>query len=1029
MNGSSTPNFRALFEAAPGLYLVLTPEFTIVAASDAYLQATMTRRESIVGRDIFDVFPDNPEDPEATGTRNLRASLQRVLTNRTPDVMAVQKYDIRRPEIGGGFEERYWSPVNSPVFDHDEVAYIIHRVEDVTAFVRLKQQGLEQHKLTEELRTRADRMEAEIFERAQQLQEANRQLRAANEQLAHRDEERTRLYDQLRRHDELKTKFFANVSHELRTPLSLIRGPVENMLGSAALSPEHRQQLQLVTRNARLLEKHVNDLLDIAKLEAAKVQVKYIESDLATLVRETAGNFDGLAAARGISYAIDAPVTLRAQIDQDKIQRVLVNLLSNAFKFSPHGARITCSLRANEAQDAAVITVSDSGPGVAPDVRAMIFDRFYQTEDSATRRFGGTGLGLAIAKEFVSLHGGTIGVRDTAGGGATFDVAVPIHAPVGVKVDARTPLSHAKRAGELVQEVLLEIEPETTTQPPLASTRSTDAPLVLVVEDNAAMNRFLAQNLAPDYRIETAFNGREGLQKAFLLLPDLIITDVMMPEMSGRQLLEQLRGDPECRDIPVMILTAKADDETRVMLLRAGASDYLMKPILVDEMRQRVANLIAVKQAGDLLREELLVKENNLVEMIKLLASRRREIDAARTEAEAASRAKDEFIARLSYQLRTPLTPVLGWSRLLQSRALDSAQVTHALQVIDRNIQAQQRLVDEVVDVSRTITGNIHLHPRAVELSAVVRSAMQAVKASADSRQVRINLAVESATDVVVRGDPDRLRQVVCSVLSNAVKFTPMGGKVDIDLAATDVHVTIHVTDSGAGIDPTLLPYVFEPIRQAEGVPARRRSSLGLGLSIARHLVELHGGTISAASAGDGRGSTFSITLPRIHLAADEGPIRMSEAQEQEPASRLDGVRVLVVEDEPDTRELIALLLEWSGAHVSAVDSPAAALNELRRTRPDVVISDIVMPGGDGVAFIRALGDVPSAPPTIALTAYGFEDSDQFLRAGFDIYLSKPVEPDAVVEAVGRLANRTRRDSVTSVSTPGTSSSRGEGIR
>src|SRR5262249_38506582 len=253
-----TPDFQTLFESAPGLYLVLTPDLNIVAASDAYLHATMTQRGAIIGRGIFEVFPDNPGDPTATGVRNLRASLERVMHHRMADTMAVQKYDIRRPESeGGGFEERYWSPVNSPVFGANKaVVYIIHRVEDVTAFIRLKQQGIEQHKLTEALRIHAERMEAEVFVRASEGQEANSRLQAANTELA-------RLYEKTKELDQMKTQFFSNVSHELRMPLALILGPTEKLLTSPQLSDSERANLEVVARNARTLLRHVNDLLDV----------------------------------------------------------------------------------------------------------------------------------------------------------------------------------------------------------------------------------------------------------------------------------------------------------------------------------------------------------------------------------------------------------------------------------------------------------------------------------------------------------------------------------------------------------------------------------------------------------------------------------------------------------------------------------------------------------------------------------------------------------------------------------------------
>jgi hypothetical protein len=284
---------------------VLTPELTIVAASDAYLQATMTRRAEIVGRPLFQVFPDNPDDPAADGTANLRASLERVLEQRAPDAMAVQKYDIRRPD--GRFEERYWSPVNSPVLAADgSVSYIIHRVEDVTEFMRLEQRGTG--------------MEAELYQRGQELSDANRRLRAANQQLE-------ALYERTRELEELRTRFFANVSHELRTPLTLIIGPAER-LRAAAGEPAQERDLEVIVRNARTLLKHVNDLLDLAKLDAGQMQLDYAQADAAQLVRVTAGLFDSLARDRGMTFTVQTPAALPAQLDPDRYQRVLRNLLS-----------------------------------------------------------------------------------------------------------------------------------------------------------------------------------------------------------------------------------------------------------------------------------------------------------------------------------------------------------------------------------------------------------------------------------------------------------------------------------------------------------------------------------------------------------------------------------------------------------------------------------------------------------------------------------------------------------------------------
>ena len=1016
MSTLPNPDFRTLFESAPGLYLVLRPDFTIVAVSDAYLQATMTTRASIAGRNIFEVFPDNPDDPEATGTRNLRASLGRVLENRTRDVMAVQKYDIRRPEAqGGGFEERYWSPVNSPVLHGGSVAYIIHRVEDVTEFVRLKQHGMKQDRLTEELRSRADRMEAEIFERAQQLQDANRQLRLANEKLERREHERTLLYDQLHRLDQLKTKFFANVSHELRTPLALILGPLEKFLSSGDVSAGQRRALEPVARAAQLLLKHVNDLLDVATLEAERMKVHFAKVDLAALLRQTAGNFDGLAQDRGVSYAVTTPEEVIAEIDADKVQRILINLLSNAFKFTPRGGRICCELgaaREGRGGATASITVSDTGPGVPAEVRPLIFERFFQAEAPTTRRFGGTGLGLAIASDFVALHGGAITVAETPGGGATFVVELPARAPAGTDVKPAPAAHHlARRASEMAADAALTLELEDgEPAAPRSSSENlrSDAPLVLVVEDNAAMNRFISESLGDTYRVETAFDGREGLEKAIRLCPDIVVTDVMMPHVSGEQLLTELQGRPELRDIPVVVLTAKADDELRVLLLRQGASDYLTKPVALEEMRQRVATLVAVKRSRDLLREQLATHETNLEELVKTLALRQRETEAARADAEAASRSKDEFLTTLSHELRTPLTPICGWTRMLRMKTLDDAQTTHALDVIDRSISAQQQTIEELLAVSRALTGKIRLEVRPLQLAGIVHAAVDALRPAAAAKGVEIHVAFAADARVVVVGDPDRLRQALWNVLSNAVKFTAAPGRVDVELTRRDDRAEVVVRDSGEGIEPDVLPHVFERFGQADGTSTRKHRGLGLGLNVARHLLEMHGGTISAASEGRGRGSTITARLP-LSTRTPAMPMGDDTAIPRDvttPVS-LAGVTVLVVEDEADTRELLSFLLEWSGARVAAVPSAAAAMEALAIACPDVVISDIAMPDADGFAFIRMLRELPAAPPAIALTAYGgSEDSERILNAGFAHYLLKPVEPAAVVEAVARAAAR-----------------------
>lgn len=575
------PDFRMLFEAVPGLYLVLDRHLVIVAVSDAYARATKTHRDDILGKGLFEIFPDNPDDPGADGVRNLRASLQYVLQSGAADAMPLQKYDIRKPDAeGGGFEARYWSPLNTPVSGPDgELAYIIHRVQDVTDFVRLKQQGVEESRLNETLREQAVSMEAELFARSRQVAEASAQLKTANEELA-------RLYEKTRELDELKTRFFANVSHELRTPLTLVLGPVDRLLESGQLADGERQAVQVIQRNARLLHRQVDNLLDIAKLEAGRMLVHYSETDLAELLRLLASHFESVAADRRIRFELDIPATLPTQVDEEKLQRIVLNLLANAFNFVADGGRVAVALEI--VGDTVAIRVCDNGPGVPEALREAIFERFRQVEDGAGRRFGGTGLGLAIVREFVLLHGGEVSVGEAAGGGAEFVVVLPRWAPPGSAV---APAS-GRRKGEAAAYAADAVATSPIAAPPVGE----QGALILVVEDNPEMNAFVVAALAPRYRVASAFDGQAGLDTARALRPDLIVSDVMMPGMSGDRMVEAIRRDPFLDDTPVVMLTAKADDALRLKLLRHGVQDYICKPFSVDELLARIAGLLSERR-------------------------------------------------------------------------------------------------------------------------------------------------------------------------------------------------------------------------------------------------------------------------------------------------------------------------------------------------------------------------------------------------------------------------------------------------
>jgi PAS domain S-box-containing protein len=385
----------------------------------------------------------------------------------------------------------------------------------------------------------------------------------------------------------------------------------------------------------------------------------------------------------------------------------------------------------------------------------------------------------------------------------------------------------------------------------------------------------------------------------------------------------------------------------------------------------------------------------------------------ARAEAEAANRMKDEFLATVSHELRTPLTAILGWTRIIRGGKLDPARFMRGLDVIERNGRAQAAIIDDILDVSRIITGKLRLELDAIDLVAVVQAAMDTVRPAADAKEIRVGWR----SDLPERrftGDPDRLQQIVWNLLSNAIKFTPKGGSVEITTSQIDSHIEIRVKDTGQGILPDFLPHVFDRFRQADGTSTRRHGGLGLGLAIVRHLVELHGGTVLVESEGEGKGSLFTVRLPVRAVqvqprdeASSVPPPPLTTSVEQP----LSGLSVLAVDDEADARELIATVLEQAGAHAITVGTAEEALAVLTREHPDVLLSDIGIPGFDGYSLMRRVRDLPPEEgggiPAAALTAYSrVEDARRAFEAGFQRHVAKPVEPEVLVAQVAALAGR-----------------------
>jgi signal transduction histidine kinase/ActR/RegA family two-component response regulator len=592
---SQRPDFRTLFEAVPGLYLVLTPDLRIVAVSDAYLHATMTRRDEILGRDIFDVFPDNPDDVAASGVRNLRSSLERVLATRAADAMAVQKYDIRRPiDAGGGFEERYWSPVNSPVLDtYSTVRYIIHRVEDVTAFVRLTQQDAEQTRVQEALQMRVQHMEAEVFLRAQQLQEANTRLHLANEELARgrdilreglataeqdlealatahvaRLKELELAREEAERANRSKDEFLSVVSHELRTPLNVIQGWLWQFKKPAATPELQQRAIDIIERNISIQTRLVEDLLDASRAAIGKLHVRRRPVNVAQACQTVLDAVHRHAQAKELTLRLVAPNDPIVILgDVDRMQQAISNLLSNAIKFTPSGGSIELVVRREGTR--VCIDVRDTGIGVSAEFLPSMFEPFAQADKNTTRELGGLGLGLSIVKQIVTLHGGTIEVMSEGEGhGTTLTIRLPIPA-VLEESDQHQRGDH----GPADQDYRL------------------DGVTVLVVDDEPDACQAV-RDVLEHYgaAVSTATSGSEALSILPTVNPDVLVADLNMPEVDGYDLIKRVRRIASGIDLPAVALTALVG-ASRETALRAGFEMYEAKPILAGELVALVARL------------------------------------------------------------------------------------------------------------------------------------------------------------------------------------------------------------------------------------------------------------------------------------------------------------------------------------------------------------------------------------------------------------------------------------------------------
>jgi len=520
----------------------------------------------------------------------------------------------------------------------------------------------------------------------------------------------------------------------------------------------------------------------------------------------------------------------------------------------------------------------------------------------------------------------------------------------------------------------------------------------------------LSARVFGDYRLqaEVCAGLQELAEKLSAGAGLVFLTEEALTPALMQRLVKALEQQPTWSDIPLVILTSgggeiPANAEELATLVEKGNVTLIERPV-------RVMTLVsAVKSALRARRRQLEVRD--------YLAAEQRAKDDLRQaiqRAEEANSLKDEFLATVSHELRTPLMAVLGWAHLLRSNNLDEAGQRRAVETIERNARAQQQLIEDLLDVSRIITGKLRLDVRPVAPSSFIDAAVESVRPAADAKEIQLEILSDPNIGSI-SGDAGRLQQVVWNLLSNAIKFTPRGGRAQLKLQRTSSHVEISVSDSGQGIKQDFLPYVFERFRQADMKTTRAHGGLGLGLAIVRQLVELHGGTVSVTSEGEGKGATFVVKLPvlPVYQNPPEAQGNQSNIEIGAPdwADNLAGLKVLVVDDEADTCELLRSLLSRCGAEVTAANSASEAFRLFKLGPPDVMVSDIGMPMEDGYELIRKVRALPEVSggqvPAVALTAYARpEDRMRALRAGYQMHVPKPIELSELVAIVASLANR-----------------------
>ena len=913
--------------------------------------------------------------------------------------------------------------------------------------------------------------------------------------------------------DRAKTAFFSNVSHEFRTPLTLLLGPIEEARQNTA-DGLRGEALDSAHRNALRLLKLVNTLLDFSRIEAGRAQAHFVPTDLAALTQELASVFRSAVERAGVLFSVAChPLAEPYFVDLEMWEKIVLNLLSNAFKYTLEG-EIRIEMRATDA--GAELLVTDTGSGIPPEALPQLFDRFYRVPGAVGRTHEGSGIGLSLVRELIGLHGGSIEVDSALGRGSTFRVSIPsgtAHLPAGQMAQGSHRAVSASSAQAFVEEAQRWLPDYTgaeqsgaylavaQSEPPAGAAGAQNMPCVLLVDDNRDMREYVTRLLSQRFSVISAEDGQAALELIDRgIQPDLVLSDVMMPRLDGFGLLKALRARPATSTTPVIFLSARAGEEARIEGIDVGADDYLIKPFSARELTARIDThirlsrlrraatehikiseerlRIAIDEAGmgtwdhDLRSGEfrwsaslyrllgLAPNESNLstveawrervhpadVAAVEAAFAKSRETrslfsheyriirvdtgavrwlrvlgrflydesgipvrnvgvvfdDTDRKEAEIAlreaDRRKDVFLATLAHELRNPLAPIRNAAQMLGSPRLGSEQLKWAQSVIQRQVKHMAWLLDDLLDVARITQGKLDLKKRIITLNSVVDSAVEAALPLLEgkSHQLTVNLPPEPVT---LEADPLRFSQVLSNLLTNAAKYTDPGGRIAVTGRIEGAMLSLSIKDNGIGIPAESLKGIFAMFSQVEGASTRSEGGLGIGLALVNGLIELHGGTVEARSAGLGQGSEFILKVP----VAGSGLVAAPVAATVTPARV--GRRILVADDNQDAAVSLAMILEMAGHEVRVVHDGRAALSVAQTFRPDTILLDIGMPQLNGYEVAQALRQEPwgAGMHLIALTGWGQEsDRQRAIDAGFDRHLTKPVNTDALEAYLAR---------------------------